>query len=88
VVLRERHRARVVPGVDDVGDTPEYAAVAGVARPGDVVDVGPVRIEDLRVVEIGGRGLPETEKSSSYDPITTGSAGQPSHFQMGSGVPQ
>ena len=46
--LREGHRAAVVPRVDDLGDASGGAA-ALLAREGDVVDVGPVRVEGRQV---------------------------------------
>ena len=42
--LGERHRAGVVPGVDDLADPAEGALLAG-QREGDVVDERPVRVE-------------------------------------------
>ena len=44
VPLRERHGARVEPGVDDLGHAAHLAAALG-AGEHDVVDVGPVQVE-------------------------------------------
>ena len=52
VELRERHRARVVPGVDHADDPFHLALAALLALPGDAVDEGAVEVVRHRAGEV------------------------------------
>ena len=78
VELRERHRARVEPGVDHLGHAAHLAAALG-AGEGDLVDVGPVQVL---------REPSPAELAQLRDRADAARRGPRSQRQIGSGVPQ